>query len=193
VPLDLIPPVPETARAPQAERTGAPLAAAPQASVPQATPEPALRTAPETTSAAAPETASAAAPETASRSAPETASRSAPETATTPQTSAARALQETPQPAPAGGGRIIVRARTNSWIQVRDGNAGELLMTRLLRAGDTYAVPDRAGLMLSTGNAGALEILVDGAAVPAIGSAGAVRRNVALDADKLKAGTASAP
>ncbi len=83
-----------------------------------------------------------------------------------------------------------MRAVTNSWIQIRDDIAGELLLTRLLRAGDHYEVPDRKGLKLSTGNAGALEILVDGKTVPSIGGAGDVRRNVALDAGKLKAGTA---
>ncbi|MEE8352705.1 MAG: RodZ domain-containing protein [Rhodospirillales bacterium] len=92
--------------------------------------------------------------------------------------------------ASAGTGKVTVRAVTNSWIQIRDDIAGELLLTRLLRAGDHYEVPDRKGLKLSTGNAGALEILVDGKTVPSIGGAGDVRRNVALDAGKLKAGTA---
>ena len=90
-----------------------------------------------------------------------------------------------------GTARIVVRAKTNSWIQVRDDTAGQLLLTRLLRAGDEYHVPDRDGLSLLTGNAGALEILVDGAQVPDIGGTGDVRRNVALDADRLKAGNAS--
>jgi len=104
---------------------------------------------------------------------------------------------ETPAAAPAtgtqaadGDHRIVVRARADSWIQVRDGVARRLLVTRLLRAGDSYRVPDRPGLTLLTGNAGALDILVDGAAVPAIGGEGTVRRNVALDAERLLAGTA---
>ena len=98
-----------------------------------------------------------------------------------------------PQAGSGGGGNLIlVRARTNSWIQVRDDIAGELLLTRLLRAGDSYAVPDRPGLKLSTGNAGALEILVGGEPVPSIGSEGTVLRGVALDAEKLRAGTAVA-
>jgi cytoskeleton protein RodZ len=42
-----------------------------------------------------------------------------------------------------------------------------------------------------TGNAGALEITVDGQVVPAIGPLGAVKRNVALDTERLKAGTAA--
>lgn len=90
-----------------------------------------------------------------------------------------------------GAGRIIVRAMINSWIQVRDDTSGELLLTRLLKAGDEYHVPDRSGLSLLTGNAGALEILVDGTLVPAIGATGDVRRDVALDADRLISGDAA--
>lgn len=88
--------------------------------------------------------------------------------------------------------RIEVLAKADSWIQVREGTAGAMLMTRLLRAGETYAVPDRSGLMLLTGNAGALEIRVDGEAVPTLGPEGAVRRSIALDAGRLKSGTAAA-
>ncbi|MCH8214953.1 MAG: DUF4115 domain-containing protein [Proteobacteria bacterium] len=86
--------------------------------------------------------------------------------------------------------RILVRAKMNSWIQVRDDNGNRLLLTRLLRTGDTYRVPNRPGLKLLTGNAGALEILVDGIAVPSIGPLGAVRRSVALDIERLRQGTA---
>jgi cytoskeleton protein RodZ len=86
--------------------------------------------------------------------------------------------------------RIIVRAKKNSWIQVRDDVANKLLLTRLLRSGDSYRVPNRAGLKLLAGNAGALEILVDGKSVPSIGPQGAVRRSVALDAARLLEGKA---
>ena len=86
--------------------------------------------------------------------------------------------------------RILVRAKMNSWIQVRDDDGNRLLLTRLLRTGDTYRVPNRPGLKLLTGNAGALEILVDGEAVPSIGPLGAVRRGVALDIERLRQGTA---
>ena len=86
--------------------------------------------------------------------------------------------------------RIMVRAKTNSWIQVRDEAEDKLMFTRLLRKGNEYNVPDRSGLTLLTGNAGALEILVDGELVPAIGETGQVRRNVSLDPEQLKSGTA---
>jgi cytoskeleton protein RodZ len=63
---------------------------------------------------------------------------------------------------------------------------------RIFRAGDSFRVPDEEGLTLMTGNAGAIEIMVDGAGVPAIGPFGAVRRDVALDPERLRAGTAVA-
>jgi cytoskeleton protein RodZ len=86
--------------------------------------------------------------------------------------------------------RIVIKARTASWIQVRDDTVNEILLTRLLGEGDSYDVPNRIGLMLSAGNAGALDIFVDGKAVPSIGENGDVRRAVLLDAAKLKSGTA---
>lgn len=89
-----------------------------------------------------------------------------------------------------GLSRITVRATANSWIQIRDEALDRLLFTRLLREGDLYEVPNRAGLSLMTGNAGALELVVDGTVIPAIGQIGEVRRNVELDPEKLKAGTA---
>ena len=88
--------------------------------------------------------------------------------------------------------RIVVRAKMASWIQVRADGGNQLLVTRLMRAGDVFHVPDRPGLRLLTGNAGGLEILVDGQAVPPIGPVGAVRRDVVLDIDRLRNGTAVA-
>ncbi|MGB8275062.1 MAG: DUF4115 domain-containing protein, partial [Alphaproteobacteria bacterium] len=85
--------------------------------------------------------------------------------------------------------RIVIRANADSWVQVRDGQ-GQLVLTRMLRAGDSYRVPNQPGLSLLTGNAGALEIFVDGHKVPPIGPGGAIRRDVALDADRLLNGTA---
>ena len=74
-------------------------------------------------------------------------------------------------------------------MQVRD-NDGNVIWTRILRAGDSYRVPNRSGLTLLTGNAGALEVRVDGKAAPPLGAEGAVRRNIVLDPEKLAAGKA---
>ncbi|MEC9185369.1 MAG: RodZ domain-containing protein, partial [Pseudomonadota bacterium] len=90
---------------------------------------------------------------------------------------------------PDGGSRVVIRAAEDSWVEVRDGE-GELLLTRVLREGDRYYVPNRAGLTLVTGNAGALKFSVDGDEVAGIGPPGTVRRNVHLDPQALKDGTA---
>ncbi|MCC7048642.1 MAG: DUF4115 domain-containing protein [Alphaproteobacteria bacterium] len=87
----------------------------------------------------------------------------------------------------AGPSRIVIRAMADSWLQVGDGR-GPALFAQVLRAGDSYHVPDRAGLRFDTGNAGGLEITVDGRPVPSVGPSGSVRRNIPLDADKLVAG-----
>jgi len=111
-----------------------------------------------------------------------------------PEATAAGTATQQPDSAPAvradTAPRIVVRAKLDSWIQVRDGVARRLLVTRLLRAGETYEVPNQPSLSLLTGNAGGLEILVDGEPVPTIGEVGAVRRDVVLEADRLRAGTA---
>ena len=173
-------PAPAPAPAPEPTR---PAAQVPMDMIPSSARAPSAATVSEAATATpAPEPASEAKAQTAS--VPESP---APET--TPETTPVSASKN-PQPSPEDG-RIVVRAKTNSWIQVRDDNANELLLTRLLRAGDSYAVPGRSGLTLSTGNAGALEILVDGSAVPPIGGEGDVKRKVRLDAEKLKAGTAA--
>jgi cytoskeleton protein RodZ len=87
--------------------------------------------------------------------------------------------------------KILVRARRNSWIQVRDNKANKLLLTQLLKTGDSYQVPNQSGLVLLTGNAGALEILVDGIPVPDLAPPGTILKNITLDPDKLRQGAAA--
>jgi cytoskeleton protein RodZ len=86
--------------------------------------------------------------------------------------------------------RIVLRATAESWIQVRDETTDRVLLARLLRPGDVYRVPNRSGLNLWTGNAGGLEILVDGEPVPSIGETGVVRRRVVLEVEPLRTGAA---
>ncbi|HYG91680.1 MAG TPA: helix-turn-helix domain-containing protein [Azospirillum sp.] len=75
--------------------------------------------------------------------------------------------------------RFQVRAKQDSWIQVRD--AQDIIFTRVLKPGDTYHVPDRPGIRLRTGNAGGLVIVADGVEGPPMGSVGQVLRDVPLD------------
>ncbi|HNB28997.1 MAG TPA: DUF4115 domain-containing protein [Alphaproteobacteria bacterium] len=86
-------------------------------------------------------------------------------------------------------GKVVLRARLESWVQVTN-EKGESVFSRVLRAGETYTVPNETGLMLTTGNAGGIEIVLDGKKLKSLGSVGLVRRDFPLDAKKLKDGSA---
>jgi cytoskeleton protein RodZ len=77
----------------------------------------------------------------------------------------------------------------DTWIKIVDAR-GRTVFNRVLTAGESYAVPEEPGLSMITGNAGGMDIVVDGVPVPPLGEPGKVRRDVALDPEKLKAGTA---
>ena len=84
--------------------------------------------------------------------------------------------------------QVEIKAVADCWIQVR-GTDQSIVFSRVLKAGESYQVP-RSGLILRTGNAGALAIMVDGKPAPAIGAVGTLRRNVTLEPEALLAGTA---
>jgi len=80
---------------------------------------------------------------------------------------------------------ITVRATGVSWIEVIR-NDGEEVMTKLMRAGDTYMVDSRDRLYLSTGNAGGLELVFNDGTTRSIGDSGEILRDLLLDATKLR-------
>ena len=78
---------------------------------------------------------------------------------------------------------LLIRATSDAWIQVRE-RQGAVLLSRLMRGGESWPVPRGAKpLLMTTGNAGGTELVVDGVAAPALGPLGALRRDVPLDAD----------
>src|SRR5262249_22784513 len=84
--------------------------------------------------------------------------------------------------APAASGaepRIVIHATAQVWVEVRD-PAGKPVFMKLMRRGDSYGVPNRSGLTLSTGRASAIAMTVDGEPVEV------QRRSFALNADELK-------
>ena len=91
-----------------------------------------------------------------------------------------------------------MRARSEAWIQVKDAK-GQVLLNRVLRVGESWPVPPRLGpsgpqpaLLMTTGNAGGTELLVDGVAAASLGNDGSVRRDLPLDADAIKDGKLAA-
>ena len=110
-----------------------------------------------------------------------------------PEGAAAVDVTQAAAATPAPGGtevRVILVAREPSWIQVRSADR-EYVRTRTMEAGERYELPNRADLALWTGNAGGLEVLVDGESLGPLGARGRVVRDVALTPEALKARAAA--
>ncbi|NMM43787.1 DUF4115 domain-containing protein [Rhodospirillaceae bacterium KN72] len=185
----------ETAPAPEATTEATPEPSAePESAItveelpnPPAAPEPPTASPPSTeaemTDQAAATTASTAEPEapvSSSAAEEQVAEATTTDDVAAPATTAPEVAAEPSTPS-----RIIVQATSDSWIQVTDAG-GSVVYEQLMLTGDIYRVPDRDGLKLTTGNAGALKIVVDGTTIPPIGESGEVRRDIALTPDALK-------
>ncbi len=82
--------------------------------------------------------------------------------------------------------RVMLIARQDSWIQVRD-REGNVVFRTTLHPGDSYKVPNKPGLIMYTNNAGGLVVTVDGRSAPSLGAVRAVRSKVSLDPEVLRA------
>ena len=68
---------------------------------------------------------------------------------------------------------MVLRAIGNSWVEIEDLD-GNILMTRLMRTGETYVVPKINGLTFNTGNAGALSLSQGDVTVSKLGEIGEI-------------------
>jgi cytoskeleton protein RodZ len=134
---------------------------------------------------------------------PETAQAVAPPVPT-PETAPAPAVAAKPQQAipPAvvadgtpdgqsfgattGASRVTIKSLRNGvWLRVEDQTTGEVLITRKLKAGDKFLVPDRPNLILVTRDGGSLELVLDGTQIGRAGGPGTVIDGMSLNADAL--------
>jgi cytoskeleton protein RodZ len=195
LPPEVVPPVPARL-APLAERAVPPgvvtqSSSIPPASTPLAGTTPASTAPTAAASAAAPAGAPVSASPAASLGQTDAAVLSEPAPSVPPtQAAAATTMPMGPaaqaQPA-TGQPRIVLSATADAWMLVRD-KAGQVLLNRVLHPGEFWPVPAQPNLVFTTGNAGGTDLLVDGAPMPSLGASGAVRRDIPLDADLLKAG-----
>ena len=79
----------------------------------------------------------------------------------------------------------MLLAHESSWVQVRSA-ARDYVRTRTLQPGERFVLPDRADLALWTGNAGGLELLLDGQSLGRAGALGAVVRDLPLTPESLR-------
>ncbi len=96
--------------------------------------------------------------------------------------------------APLPLGRRYGKANRNSRITLRvhrsirvavQGNRNRIFIDRILAAGDTYRVPNMAGLKLSAQDAGAIELILDDNTVGFAGKDGLTARGLSLDPQSI--------
>lgn len=85
----------------------------------------------------------------------------------------------------AQGGGLVLQIVKDSWVEIKD-ESGKKIVSDMLKAGDQYLVPDNPGLTMTLGNAGGVEILIDGRALKPLGEEGEIRSDIPLDTTFLK-------
>jgi len=90
------------------------------------------------------------------------------------------------------GGRLALRGSADAWIQLRDKATGSVVLEHMLKAGEVFPIPNRTGLLLTTGNAAGSVLLLDGQSTPSLGGDGVVRRNLPLEIDQVRDGKLAA-
>ena len=81
--------------------------------------------------------------------------------------------------------RVSLRATEEAWVQVRDPHSGQTVLNRVLRPGESFAIP-RDGLVLTTGKAQSVEVLLDGQATQALAGKVGLVRDLELAPDQLR-------
>ena len=66
---------------------------------------------------------------------------------------------------------VVLEASAPTWLEVRDGS-GRLLFSRELAAGERYRALSEDGLTVTTADAGAIEVFVDGQSFGLLGEPG---------------------
>jgi cytoskeleton protein RodZ len=83
-------------------------------------------------------------------------------------------------------GRVVLVARESAWVQIRSASR-DYVRTRTLEPGDRLVLPEREDLALWTGNAGGIEVVVEGRSLGVLGESGKVLRDVPLAPGALRA------
>lgn len=80
---------------------------------------------------------------------------------------------------------MVIKAIGNSWVEIEDID-GNSLMARIMRAGETYVVPNKSGLTFNTGNAGALSLSSGNITISSLGEEGETIKARPLNIEAFK-------
>lgn len=81
--------------------------------------------------------------------------------------------------------RLTLKARGPVWVRIED-DQGNVVMTQMLRKGDTYKVPDRKGLVVIARDGGLLSYSIDGKERGILGTPGQILVGQPLDLATLE-------
>lgn len=87
------------------------------------------------------------------------------------------AVKEPAKEAASGKSNIVLKVKKETWIEVK--NADKLFISKVLYAGDSYAIPKGKGMILSVGRVDGVDVLMDGKPVNVIPSDR--KTNISLD------------
>lgn len=80
--------------------------------------------------------------------------------------------------------RVVLKARFATRILVQ-GPGGRIIQNRLLKPGDSYRVPNMTGLTLTTSNAGAVQLELDGTVAGVVGKTDETAEAISLDPQSI--------
>ena len=80
---------------------------------------------------------------------------------------------------------IVISANAASWVEVVNAS-GDIIMSKLFKAGETYIAPASEKLYLTTGNAGGLSLLIPGMDEFRAGEVGEIIRDLPLSRESLR-------
>ncbi|MGE0241432.1 MAG: helix-turn-helix domain-containing protein [Parvibaculaceae bacterium] len=83
------------------------------------------------------------------------------------------------------GSRLVLKAKAPVWVRIEDAQ-GNVVMTQMLRGGDTYSVPDRQGLVVIARDGGLLSYVIDGKERGILGTPGQILVGQPLDIPTLE-------
>ena len=81
--------------------------------------------------------------------------------------------------------RVVLQAEKESWVKIEDAR-GNSVFSRVLIPGDVYYVPAGDKYQATFGNAGAIDVWVDGQLINKLGSANTKKTGISMSPDALK-------
>lgn len=81
--------------------------------------------------------------------------------------------------------RLVLKAKAPVWVRIEDAQ-GNVVMTQMLRGGDTYSVPNRPGLVVIARDGGLLSYIIDGKERGVLGTPGQILVGQPLDIPTLE-------